>query len=61
MKVFDSKTKRKVTVFKEYKVSNNATSCPECGRVFKELDLKWFNVNGKMRCPKCNAKLIKEQ
>lgn len=60
MKIYDPKTKKKVTIFKEYKISNNVNSCPECKRVFKELDLKWLNVNGKIRCPKCNAKLIRE-
>ena len=33
--------------------------CPECGRAFKEYDLKRLSVNGRTTCPKCGAKLVK--
>lgn len=57
MKVFNEKTKRMSVVFNEYKVTND--SCPECGRTFKEYDIKRINETGKINCPKCGAKLIR--
>ena len=57
MKVFNEKTKRMSVVFNEYKVTND--SCPECGRAFKEYDIKRMNEVGKISCPKCGAKLTR--
>lgn len=58
MKIFDTKLKRNIVVFKEYEL-NGATACPECGRQFKEYDLKRLEENGKMSCIGCGAKLKK--
>ncbi len=58
MKIFDEKYKRNKIVFKEYEL-NGATSCPECGRPFKEYDIKRLLEVGKISCSKCNARLVK--
>lgn len=58
MKIFDQKLKRNIVVFKEYEL-NGRIVCPECGRPFKEFDLKRLEENGKMSCIKCGAKLKK--
>lgn len=58
MKIYDAKTGKATVVFKEYNL-NGATACPECHRTFKEYDIKFLEENGKMRCSKCGAKLIK--
>lgn len=58
MKIFDTKLKRNIVVFKEYEL-NGATACPECGRQFKPYDLKRLEENGKMSCIGCGAKLKK--
>ena len=55
MQVFDAKLKRKVTVFKDYKIGEGH-SCPECNRPFKEGDIKFLEF---LRCPKCNARLTR--
>ena len=57
-KIVDVKTGRKVTVFQEYKLEG-AQICPECGRPFKDFDIKNLNENGKIKCVKCGAKLVK--
>ena len=58
MKIFDEKTKTTRVVFKEYKLDGK-TTCPECGRAFKEYDVKFLEQNNSIRCSKCGAKLIK--
>lgn len=58
MKIFEQKTGKSSVVFKEYQL-NGATACPECGRSFKEYDVKRLSENGRMSCSKCGAKLIK--
>lgn len=58
MKVYNEKTKRTTVVFNEYKIGES-TFCPECGRPFKEYDFYKFNMNGKISCSKCGAKLVK--
>lgn len=58
MKVYDARLKRNVVVFKEYEL-NGAQACPECGRSFKEHDIKRLEENGKMNCSKCGARLKK--
>lgn len=57
-KIVDIKTGRKAVVFNEYKLDGKET-CPECGRPFKEYDFKKLEENGKIKCIKCGAKLIK--
>ncbi len=57
-KVTDVKTGRKITVFQQYKLEG-AQICPECGRPFKDYDIKRLSVNDYTRCPKCGAKLVK--
>lgn len=56
MKIYDPKTKRMTTVFKEY-VIGETNSCPECHRIFKPENIKFLEINGFLRCPKCNARL----
>lgn len=58
MKIYDAKTGKATVVFKEYQL-NGATTCPECGRLFKEFDIKRLEENGRMSCVKCGAKLVK--
>lgn len=58
MKIYDPKTGKATTVFKEYKL-DGAQACPECGRSFKEYDVKRLAENGRMSCSKCGAKLVK--
>lgn len=58
MKYFDEKLKRNVVIFNEYKL-DGAQACPECKRPFKPYDVKYLEENGRMRCSKCGAKLIK--
>lgn len=58
MQIYDAKLKRKVTVFKDYKIGE-ANSCPECHRPFKEGDIKFLELNEFLRCPKCNARLTR--
>ena len=57
-KVVDNKTGKVQVIFKEYKLEGSQV-CPECGRPFKEYDIKRLNENGKTNCVKCGAKLIK--
>lgn len=58
MKIRDEKTKQTRVVFNEYKLDGRQ-GCPECGRSFKEFDIKRLEENGRMSCLKCGAKLIK--
>ena len=58
MKVLDPKTKTVKVVFKEYNLEGKE-ACPECGRPFKDYDLKRLNENGRTTCVKCGAKLVK--
>ena len=58
MKIFDDKLKRNIVKFNEYELKG-ATTCPECHRSFKDYDIKNLEERGKIRCPKCGAKLIK--
>lgn len=58
MKYYDTKLKRNVVVFKEYKL-NGSQVCPECHRPFKEFDIKNLEERGKISCVKCGAKLKK--
>lgn len=58
MKIRDEKTKRVTVVFKEYELKG-ATTCPECGRRFKDYDIKNLEERGKISCVKCGAKLKK--
>lgn len=58
MKIRDEKTKTTKVVFNEYKLDGK-TTCPECGRSFKDYDIKHLEENGRMSCVKCGAKLIK--
>ena len=57
-KIVDIKTGRKVVVFNEYKL-NGSQVCPECGRPFKDYDVKRLEANGRTRCTKCGARLVK--
>lgn len=57
-KVVDVKTGRKITVFQEYKLAGSQ-GCPECGRSFKDFDIKNLEERGRISCVKCGAKLIK--
>jgi len=56
MKIYDAKTKRKTVVFKEYEIGDGNT-CPECGRPFKDYDVKNLAERGRISCVKCGAKL----
>lgn len=57
-KVIDAKTGKVQVVFNEYKLEGS-TACPECGRPFKDYDIKNLGTRGKISCVKCGAKLIK--
>ena len=57
-KVVDTKTGRKITVFQEYKLAGSQV-CPECGRSFKDFDIKNLEERGRISCVKCGAKLVK--
>ena len=57
-KVVDTKTGRKITVFQEYKLAGSQV-CPECGRSFKDFDIKNLEDRGRISCVKCGAKLVK--
>lgn len=57
-KVVDVKTGRKITVFQEYKLAGSQV-CPECGRSFKDFDIKNLEERGRISCVKCGAKLVK--
>ena len=57
-KVVDTKTGRKITVFQEYKLTGSQV-CPECGRPFKDFDIKNLEERGRISCVKCGAKLVK--
>ena len=52
MQVYDARTKKNITVFKEYELKGS-TACPECGRSFKDYDVKRLNENGTLTCSKC--------
>ena len=58
MKIYDPKTKRSTVVFKTYEL-NGAQACPECGRPFKDYDIKNLDERGTISCVKCGAKLKK--
>ena len=45
-------------MFKEYNLEGK-DFCPECGRLFKDYDLKRLNECGRITCVKCGAKLVK--
>ena len=59
MKKTVDKTGKKETVFNKY-VIGESDICPECGRPFKEFDLKKLADNGSMSCIKCGAKLSRK-
>ena len=56
-RVVDSKG-RKQTVFLTYNIGEDGRSCPQCHRIFKENNIKWFKENKRIRCPKCNSLLL---
>lgn len=57
-KIIDLKTGRKQVIFNQYKL-DGIQVCPECGRPFKDYDIKNLNIRGKINCVKCGAKLVK--
>ena len=50
-------TVKTVVTFESYKLTSEQNACPECGRPFKEYDVKRLADNGAISCPKCGAKL----
>lgn len=58
MQKVTGKNGQRTTVFNSYEIGN-ANSCPECSRTFKPENVKFLEVNGFLRCPKCNARLTR--
>lgn len=58
MKKVIGKNGQKVTFFNNYTIGE-ANSCPECGRTFKDYDLKNLEERKTISCVKCGAKLTR--
>lgn len=59
MKKIVGKNGQKATVFNKY-VIGDSNVCPECGRPFKDYDLKNLEERGTISCVKCGAKLSRK-
>lgn len=58
MQKVTGKNGKKETVFLKVEVQHTATSCPECGRPFKEKDGWFIKTNHKLICPKCGTRIL---
>ena len=56
MKRVVGKNGKKETFFKTYTIGDS-NACPECGRPFKDYDLKNISEREIISCVKCGAKL----
>ena len=53
------KNGKKETIFNQY-VIGEGNSCPECGRTFKDFDIKNLEERKIISCVKCGAKLTRK-
>lgn len=54
-----AKNGKKQTYFNKYSIGES-NICPECGRTFKDYDIKNIAERGTISCVKCGAKLSRK-